>query len=74
MPEHGTYTCYSHGCRRAECRTAHTEYQRARRAARRGEEAPHGTPSGYMNWSCRCADCTQVYSDWLKNRRATKGY
>jgi transcriptional regulator with XRE-family HTH domain len=28
---HGTHSCYSHGCRRQECRVAHLAYEKARR-------------------------------------------
>lgn len=76
--KHGVYTTYTHGCRCDPCREVHTEVQRDRfkrdREARAATDAPHGTPSGYMNWSCRCDDCKQGYSNWLANRRANKGY
>ena len=31
---HGTDSCYARGCRRPECRDAHTNYERRRRAER----------------------------------------
>lgn len=33
---HGTYGCYTHGCRRPECRAAAAAYQRERRQRRAG--------------------------------------
>ncbi len=38
--EHGTLSCYTNGCRRAECRAAMTAYHREWRQARRAAQAP----------------------------------
>jgi hypothetical protein len=74
---HG-WTGYTHGCRCEICSAEHTKVQRERfrasRAARAAEEAPHGTPGAYMNWSCRCDKCKSAYSMYLTDRRANRGY
>lgn len=45
---HGTHSCYSHGCRRDECRTAHRIYTRERlrlvRRAKQGLSEPPEPP------------------------------
>lgn len=67
---HGTRNGYlDHKCRCAACTSAHSDYQRQRRAARYAArqlvggclvavDAPrHGNASTYGNWGCRCQPC-----------------
>lgn len=62
-PAHGTYARYRHACRCQPCRDANTIRCRAnlaklaRRAAAGDPAVPHGTPSGYTSWGCRCDEC-----------------
>lgn len=66
MAECGTHRAYCDGCRCVECKAATAAYQRERRQIRKasitGGEAWHGTLSGYTNYSCRCAGCSEAFS------------
>lgn len=50
--EHGTQTCYSYGCRRPECRQAHTDYIRERMQASRMERKTRLVPMGRFPMDC----------------------
>lgn len=66
MTEHGTDSCYVKGCRKDECRRAHNEAHTRMRRARYAEFAagevspPHGRRSTYLNYGCRCDECTEA--------------
>lgn len=74
---HGTAACYIRGCRRPECIEANRIVNREvkeRRIARfkAGQvKIKHGV-SGYVNWSCRCADCRNAWSAYLRDRRNSR--
>jgi hypothetical protein len=34
--------------------------------------APHGTISGYVNWQCRCVECTEANRRAKATRRAIR--
>ncbi|MBO2464468.1 hypothetical protein [Actinomadura violacea] len=62
----GTPSGYKRGCRCTPCREAHAEHTAAQkrdrviRAAADPSLVPHGTQSGYVNWSCRCTPCCEA--------------
>jgi hypothetical protein len=35
-------------------------------------DVPHGTPSGYRNWGCRCEQCTLVRAAEARARQRKK--
>ena len=73
--ECGTRYCYIEGCRCGKCKRANAEYQR-RANARRAQQKPrvHGR-STYVNYGCRCDNCTTDHSAAMKRnyerRKAT---
>jgi len=75
MTEHGTRACYLQGCRQPPCATANTSYLHNLRQRRKQDLAadptlkPHGSPSTYVNWGCRCPQCGNAHSIWLKDHR-----
>lgn len=61
---HGTeYRYNKHKCRCQACRAAHANRQATNVAQRRAilevdpSIRPHGNPSTYKNWGCRCDPC-----------------
>jgi hypothetical protein len=70
--EHGHLECFRRGCRCEPCLATYRAFHRAQKEKRytvgaaQPERIPHGTPSGYQNWGCRCDDCFQSY--WGKQR------
>lgn len=65
MITHGKASTYRHGCRCDDCRSAHTDHCKRKRAERRSrphEEIPHGL-GGYRNWNCRCEVCKAAKSE-----------
>lgn len=36
------------------------------------KEIPHGTVNGYMNYSCRCADCRDAWNEYQKLKQYRK--
>jgi hypothetical protein len=64
---HGTYSRARTGCPCGPCRAAENEYKRAWKATKQAEDAPHGTLGGYTNYGCRCAACTKVKSDYMRD-------
>lgn len=64
LPEHphGSDRRYVTGCRCVECVSGNTERKGRWLRERRSEDAPHGTPSGYRNWGCRCTPCREAGS------------
>lgn len=74
--EHGTRYCYAQGCGRIECKMANSTYIHGLRERRKKALAenpalkPHGSPSTYINWGCRCDECGEAHSVWLKKRRS----
>lgn len=60
---HGKTSTYGKGCRCDLCREANRLKVCRTRAAlkeRPFDEIPHGTWSGYTNYSCRCPDCRRA--------------
>jgi len=71
-----TATSYSHGCRCGPCRRLHARKVATLRARRRADRTlingrlvaveptvVHGLYSTYINWSCRCPECTTAQRD-----------
>jgi len=56
---HGELACYNAGCHCELCKAANrAQSNRCRRSREsRVRDAPHGTPSGYVNWNCGCTAC-----------------
>lgn len=56
---HGTRAGYVRGCRCRPCLDATAVAQGLAKERMRAnqDQAPHGTSSGYTNWSCRCDPC-----------------
>ena len=77
----GTYT--NHRCRCQDCRRAHSKVIRDRKAVRHSmrvevggrlvaahlPDDKHGNPNTYSNWGCRCAECTEAWTDSYRIRR-----
>lgn len=67
----GTHRGYCNGCRCARCKAATAAYQQERRQIRRalivGDEAWHGTLSGYTNHNCRCDKCSFAATGYSRN-------
>lgn len=61
---------YRKGCKCDVCRAANAlrymEDQRDRCARLKADPSirPHGDPSTYHNWGCRCIPCTKVTRPW----------
>lgn len=36
--------------------------------------APHGVPSTYTNWGCRCPDCSAAYSESRRTKRTERDF
>jgi hypothetical protein len=73
---HGSpWTYRNHGCRCESCKTAWSDYNRARRA-RRIAEGPnpqrHGMPSSYINHGCRCDECTAAIQNYRRQYRTRR--
>lgn len=66
---HGDPGKYNAGCRCGICRKAQAKRMVEAAADRktRLHEAPHGTPSAYVNWGCRCDPCKKAGSENNKN-------
>jgi len=39
---------------------------------RKFADVPHGTPSGYRNWGCRCEQCTLVRAAEAREQQRKK--
>ncbi len=69
----GGYT--NHGCRCDECRAGFAAYTKKRNREREAllladpTLAPHGVPSTYGNWRCRCRPCTDAWTAESRERR-----
>jgi hypothetical protein len=84
MREHGS-NGYSRGCRCAECREGKrvaTAADRQRRKGLREKEdgvlvyratpVTHGIKSTYLNYFCRCADCTRANTEGNRGTRVSQ--
>lgn len=73
MPNHGTASKYSAGCRCDSCRKASSAVHLANRYKLRAQRvldpdtgrlihptATHGTLHGYQHYSCRCQPCIRA--------------
>jgi hypothetical protein len=69
---HGTRYRYMQGCRCVECRAACATSAAGIRAL--GTAPNHGTVSGYSTYGCRCDDCKQARSDYMKQRRRNSAH
>lgn len=65
---HGRKSAYNKGCRCDDCTEANTLAARARRLVVRldANDFRHGTLNGYCNYSCRCAACTAVHNERMR--------
>jgi hypothetical protein len=52
-----SHTCY------------HRNYRRIRQKRKAYDEIPHGWRSSYVNYGCRCADCTAAALEYNRQRR-----
>ena len=82
MRHGGSGSGYTQGCRCELCKMAYARRQRVRRK-RRGEELraglvnpQHGTRSTYLNYECRCPECTAANKvacrEYAKRRAVAK--
>ncbi len=63
--KHGASAYRHNACRCAECKADHHARVKAERHARMVAgvvHPPHGTPSTYANYLCRCDACMAAYS------------
>ena len=74
MNEHGLASTYNLGCRCGACREANrvkslaARADRARRLRADPSLATHGKHATYVNWDCRCIDCTTAQMDYHRSR------
>jgi hypothetical protein len=81
---HGRISTYAnYGCRCNLCREACTAWTRANRLKRkkllkrgpdgrmvtRAKNVTHGNPSTYLNWFCRCPDCTKAALGYVSQNK-----
>lgn len=78
----GTDASYRRGCRCDPCRTARRLYVESRRRAQGITSKPriglvHGTPTGYVNYKCRCDECRAAevkrQREYKQRRRQREG-
>ena len=51
-----------------------TVWRRQRASQASPDEIPHGTPSGYINWKCRCTPCQEARDRYYNVGTAANKY